>query len=123
MDKFWASVFVLAFMVDGTLLIVAGIYQITWLLLAMSIVATGGAYVLFNLWNQDERTEQAIDDASGLVIKYFLMLDFIVGIILIIFSSMFYPTLWTIGATMLILGLVLFYFNALFALRFEAEMS
>lgn len=108
---------------DGGIIVYATLNKITWLLYLMVIFGLVGAFILFRIWNKDERTDRAIDEASRITIAIFLIIIIAVGSLFIILSSFQSSILWEIGAVLIIAALVLIYLQAIMSTYYEGKMS
>jgi uncharacterized membrane protein len=108
---------------DGGIIVYATLNKITWLLYLMVIFGLVGAFILFRVWNKDERTDRAIDEASRITIAIFLIIIIAVGSLFIILSSFQSSILWEIGAVLIIAALVLIYLQAIMSTYYEGKMS
>lgn len=108
---------------DGGIIVYATLNKITWLLYLMVIFGLVGAFILFRIWNKDERTDRAIDEASRITISIFLIIIIAVGSLFIILSSFQSSILWEIGAVLIIAALVLIYLQAIMSTYYEGKMS
>lgn len=121
--KTWNIIFVSALLFDSGLIIYAAIDKIIWLLYLMGIGGLLGAYELFNRWNVDERTDTAIDEASRLVIKIFLIIIISVGSVFIILGSFQTSILLEIGAVLIAAALILIYLQLIISLYYDGKLS
>lgn len=121
--KTWNIIFVSALLFDSGLIIYAAIDKIIWLLYLMGIGGLLGAYELFNRWNVDERTDKAIDEASRLVIKIFLIIIISVGSVFIILGSFQTSILLEIGAVLIAAALILIYLQLIISLYYDGKLS
>lgn len=88
----------------------------------MILIAFLGSYVLLTMWNEDERTDTAIDEASREVIKIFGLIVAFVGVILTILGQN-NNNLRIIGITLDVSFLVLVFLQAVMSIRYADQMS
>ena len=119
----WSIIFVLSTIIDGGIIIYATVNQFAWLLYLMVVTGLIGAYELSNRWNIDERTDAAINDASRLVIKIFLILIISTGSIFILLSSFTSSVLWEVGAALIGAAIILIYLQLIISVYYEGQMS
>ena len=121
--KLWLIIFSMALLVDSLAIIYVAFMHYTWIMYIMIVAALIGAYVLFNIWNKDERTDTAINDASRLVIQIFIVILSVLGIGFIIISSLIPSVLWEIGATLVVCAVILIYLHGFISVIYAHNMS
>lgn len=122
-QSYWVIIFILAAIVDIGIIIFSLVNQYDVILYVMVVMGVFGALGLNQIWNKDERTDEAIDLASRDVIRYFLVLIITLGIVFLIISSFTDPKFWIAGATLIISAIVLIYLQLVFAFYHERAMS
>ncbi len=119
----WLIVFSFALLIDSLAIIYVAFKHYTVIMYIMVVAALIGAFILFNIWNKDERTETAINDASRLVIQIFIIILSVLGITSIIISTFIPSVLWEIGATLVVCAVILIYLHGFISVIYAHNMS
>lgn len=87
------------------------------------IIAPPLLLVLLWWWNIDERTNQALRNASRDTIFIFLVILFVLGISLFIYDVLHDFKYWTTTSVVLILGFLLLFLQAIMSVVYELRMQ
>ncbi len=119
----WTIIFIVSLIIDIIILIFLTINNMDIILFIVIFLALFSAYRLIDMWNMDERTDQALDDAARVTIKIFSFISVMLGSIFILVGYLDFPIFRIIGLTLVIVSLVLIYIHSMLSGYYADRMS
>ncbi len=119
----WTIIFIVSLIIDILILIFLTINNMDIILFIVIFLALFSAYRLIDMWNMDERTDQALDDAARVTIKIFSFISVMLGSIFILVGYLDFPIFRIIGLTLVIVSLVLIYIHSMLSGYYADRMS